>query len=299
MGRRIAFLLLLAPGAAWAQQGSQIKVVVSTQTNTTNAANIADCDGSSDATTTWSWSATNSTATNFQLVASVTASCASIASSSTSASSYLLLAFTGSGATTSPPSSILASSLASIAGVSCDGAADTPVNICLLSNVGGTLTVLYSDIFTFQLAIPPQPTITSVNPGDSQLTVNVQTGTSTNEYQAITAVTYTVTCSPSTSTGAGSSSSTGPAGPITVGGLTNGVAYTAVAQPFSQLGNQGPLSATFPAGVDTTPEPFEDFWNIYKNAGGVEQGGCGAGGAGALGAVGVLATFLWLRRRRR
>jgi len=285
----LAVLLLARPEAAWCQpQGSAIRVQVSTEPNTVNEANIGEC--TSDGTSFWTWMAptTISTPTNFQLSASDTATCATIASFPISPS-YTLDIFPGSSTTSSPPSSISTGYLASLAGVTCDTGADTTVNICLTADLTGNLplTVLYSDTFTFQLAIPPVPTITSVSANDSSLTVNVEPGTATFRNQAVTGVTYSVVCTPvdtpATTSPSQAGQNTGPAGPITVGGLTNGVPYTVTAQGFSWLGNSGPVSAPFLVGADTTPVAGR-------------SSGCGTGEGGVAGLAGLLA-FLSLRRR--
>jgi uncharacterized protein (TIGR03382 family) len=125
--------------------------------------------------------------------------------------------------------------------------------------------------------------------------VAVTPGTKTATEQADTGITYTVSCS---APGATTSTATGNAGNIVCGGLTNGVSYSISATGISAAGNPGVSAASWPAGADTTPLPFEDFWTTYKSRGGIEQGGCGTGGAGALAPALALVALLAARRRR-
>jgi probable F420-dependent oxidoreductase len=79
-----------------------------------------------------------------------------------------------------------------------------------------------------------------------------------------------------------------------VTGLMNGVTYAVTVRSFSIAGNP---SATDGTGSGT-PVPVTDFFEGYKNAGGVEQGGCGAGAAGPLGLLFAAAALAVLRRRK-
>jgi hypothetical protein len=46
-----------------------------------------------------------------------------------------------------------------------------------------------------------------------------------------------------------------------------------------------------------TPKPVDDFWEVYRKAGGTENGGCG-GPAGPLALAGLAGVVLAARRRR-
>ena len=136
----------------------------------------------------------------------------------------------------------------------------------------------------------------SASPGDGQLSLNGTSGTATATETAVTGLTFTVTCTPPA--GGSAKSATGNAGNIVCSGLTNGTPYTVTAVATSSAGNVGAVSAAFGPGDSTTPLPFVDFWTVYKSAGGVETGGCGAGGAGSLAPLLAVLGFLVARRRR-
>ena len=86
---------------------------------------------------------------------------------------------------------------------------------------------------------------------------------------------------------------------VTISGLTNGVNYKIAAAASDIYGNVGPLSAL----VCATPQPIDDFWNVYGGpAGGgfcaLEGAGMPAGAAAFAGAMLVAAIGLVRRRRR-
>lgn len=85
--------------------------------------------------------------------------------------------------------------------------------------------------------------------------------------------------------------------------LVNGVTVSVAVAAFDLVGNVGPLSNV----TCTAPEPVDDFFRLYREAGGTGGGGyCdvgggvgrAAGGAGLLGAALALA-FVSVRRARR
>ncbi len=298
MGKRIAILLLLAPGAASAQ-GTLAAQVAS---RPANVANRSDCTSINNVTSTWTW--TSSTApvvgTDNYLLAANSTTCSTTVPTLGSTSLVWNADILSTGQTQSF-SQVLVATMATAGGVSdCAAANDTTIYICvyLVSSSATSITnPVAQTTFNFQLAIPPPPVINSVSPNDSSLTVSVSPGTTDTLHNATTGVTYTVTCTPASGTGS-TGTGTGSAGNITCGGLTNNVSYTVTAIGSSAAGNPGPVSNTFPAGQDTTPLPFESFWQVYKDAGGVETGGCGSGGTAALAPVGAALALLALRRRR-
>jgi len=78
-----------------------------------------------------------------------------------------------------------------------------------------------------------------------------------------------------------------------IDGLTNGVIYDVVVFAYTESDNQSEASNM----MTGTPQPVDDSWDHYQDAGGQERGGCATGAAGALallGAAGVLA----MRRRK-
>ena len=79
-------------------------------------------------------------------------------------------------------------------------------------------------------------------------------------------------------------------------GISLGERYYVMVVPVNREGNPGLLTNTIVEGV---AQPTNDFWEAYRGAGGVEQGGyCGAAG-GAAGAWWLIAGWIpWARRRR-
>lgn len=79
-----------------------------------------------------------------------------------------------------------------------------------------------------------------------------------------------------------------------IGGLQNNVAYA-----IAVVGYTADFNPSDPSNIGTSaPVPVQDFWNIYKAAGGQETGGCSSGLAGPVGLL-VLAGALALVRRRK
>lgn len=97
------------------------------------------------------------------------------------------------------------------------------------------------------------------------------------------------------------SSSTATEGHVT--GLANGHSYSIGIAGVDSVGNIGPLSGL----VCGTPEPTEDFYQLYRDAGGTAGGGfCAIGhgshrslGAGALALLSLSTAALVVRLRRR
>lgn len=79
-----------------------------------------------------------------------------------------------------------------------------------------------------------------------------------------------------------------------VEGLENGVNYRFTVFSLSAARNL----SEFGLWTMGSPVPTSDFWEYYRGAGGVEQGGCAAGAAGPLALLGVAALVAALRRRR-
>jgi uncharacterized protein (TIGR03382 family) len=296
MLRRATLLLCFLPGIGLGQTtlAGTVTATVTTQ-GTSNLANRVEC-ASTTSNATWNIAATSLTITagdKWRLATQVQAG--------------------NTGCATTPPAGVLdviatgANQVVPLVPVrtmgtaapvgDCLGASDVPVWLCAYYLPGGSTVnaqvIQGSTAFNFQLAIPPKPVISGVNPGDGQLSVNVLPGTTTALEKATASVTYTVTCTPAAG---GTSVTGGPAnsGTIVCPGLTNGVAYTVAATGLSAAGNTGPASDS----SSGMPLPFLDFWQVYKGQGGVEQGGCSTGGAGPLAPVLALLGLLAVRRRR-
>jgi uncharacterized protein (TIGR03382 family) len=283
--------MLLLPGAALAQ---------STVLSNPAYANRTSCV-STTAATTWSWVApvVPASADLYRLAAykGTNACSTTVPNSGDSAT----VATDLSGPTQTDSASILIGEIQAAAALDCAGASDQPVTLCVyLIPSSGTSSIVSTGRFDFWLAVPPKPIIKSVTPANAALKVVVNHGTATTTETAVGAeVIFTVTCTPAgggvASTAKGNASQT-----ITCGGLANGTTYTVTAQGTSAggNGNAGAVSDPYSDANATTPQPFVGFWDVYQQAGGVEQGGCGAGGGGALAPAAALLAALALRRRR-
>jgi MYXO-CTERM domain-containing protein len=302
MLRRATLLLCLLPGAALAQVTTpgSTSALVTTQ-GVSGLANQAEC-ASTTSTSNWTISSSVSpviaNGDRYRLGAA-TQSTGCATSGTVPAGISQDVTATGS---TQAVNGVFVSAIAATASVgSCTQANDVPIVLCVYYLPGGSTAnwqLASQGTFVFQLAIPPKPTIGGVTPGDSQLSVSVAAGTATATETATRSVTYKVTCTPST--GGGSPSIGGPSnvGTVVCGGLTNSIPYTVTAQASSQAGNLGAVSDVTGPNASTTPLPFLNFWQVYKNQGGVEEGGCSTGGAGTLGPALALLGLLAARRRR-
>ena len=145
--------------------------------------------------------------------------------------------------------------------------------------------------FILQFAKPSPPTGVSASPGSDKLYVS---WTASDPSGPALADHYVATATPSAGGSTVSSGSVTGTSAI-IDGLQNGTEYSVVVYAYSIGGNQSDPSS--PA-VNATPVPGADFWDVYKNRGGQEQGGCSTGGAGALGLLGA-AGLLALRWRTR
>lgn len=83
-------------------------------------------------------------------------------------------------------------------------------------------------------------------------------------------------------------------GPFRMAGLVNYVPYAVAVYAYTSA-----ETASDPSNVASSePQVVNDFWRTYKDAGGVETGGCSAGFAGPLGLGILLATLALVRRRK-
>jgi uncharacterized protein (TIGR03382 family) len=288
---RASLLLLLLPGFALGQTGTV--TAFATSQGVIGQANRADC-ASGTATATWAIVTTGLTLTTgdkWRL------STSSGACSTTVPTTYLTEVLASS--TTQSITGVFVQQMGTEGSVSCTGANNQPINLCVYYLPGGTIPanpLVFTGTFNFQTAIPPAPNVNSSSPGDGQLSINVTSGTGTATETAVTGLTFTVTCTPPA--GGTASTATGNAGNIVCSGLTNGTAYTITAVATSSAGNVGAVSAALGPSASTTPLPFVDFWSVYKSAGGVDQGGCASGGAGTIAPALALLGLLLARRRR-
>ena len=290
MLRRATLLLLLLPGIGLAQTSTGTVTATVTTQGTPGLANRTEC-ASDTSVATWNivtQGITTATGDKWRLSTAASGQCSTTVPATTFLKDILV---TG---TTQSVTGIFVKQMATEASVAtCDQANDIQISLCVYYLPQGqvpTTTVVFTGVFSFQLAIPPTPVITKVTPGDAQLTVAVTPGTPTATETAATGVTYKVSC--------GTSTATGNAGNIVCSGLTNGTSYLVTATATSAAGNPGLSAASVGPNDSTTPLPFLSFWDKYKSDGGVETGGCSTGGAGALAPVLALLGLLVARRRR-
>jgi len=149
---------------------------------------------------------------------------------------------------------------------------------------------------TINVAKPAAPTGVSARSGDGALTVSWTDGSPAASSWVVTAApdptppgdaNCTVTA---TATVTQDCSSSG----CRVANLTNDACYSVTVQGFSAFNNPSDVSAA----ASGVPRPADDFWEVYKGAGGVEEGGCGSGSASALALLVLASVAPRLRRRR-
>jgi hypothetical protein len=141
------------------------------------------------------------------------------------------------------------------------------------------------------LSPPPVPVNVSVAAGDSALYVSWADGVA----NGVAAASYEVTAVASTPPDAADTHTQSFTGKTNnrVTGLTNSVIYSVTVRSVSAGSNRSEWTAA----VFGTPAPVSDFWDVYKSAEGVEQGGCGGGPAGLVSLLGVALALRGLRRK--
>ncbi|MBX3182978.1 MAG: fibronectin type III domain-containing protein [Polyangiaceae bacterium] len=184
----------------------------------------------------------------------------------------------------------------------------------MLDNSSDTAINQLSWDTSYDLAGPPAPAGVSAGIGEEQLTVSWRAPTDTDlaSYRfycdsaagggdgggACTSAALVPGEVPSSEYECGSNSSrTATSG--TVSGLTNFQEYVVGVSAVDNLGNAGPLSEL----VCATPEPVDDFFELYRRAGGKGGGGyCAMSPSQAparpLGVVVGLGMLGWFLRRR-
>lgn len=170
------------------------------------------------------------------------------------------------------------------ASVSCTDS-NTTLYVCALDVTANT--VLSSSI-ALNTQAPAAPTGVTAQPGNSALYVSwtAPAGSPSASTYNIRATSQSDPSDTHTRTGCTGTSNQ------RIDGLTNGVTYDVVVFAVSSAGNKSAESNT----ATGTPVPTDDFWTRYRQAGGVEEGGCNGGPAGVLSPLLLLAA-LWLRRR--
>jgi hypothetical protein len=295
MERRAVLLALLLPVPALAQT----LTITDSSGSASPTINIAQCEGTASKSFNFSWTVTSTTtAATFNLEASDTSGCPDATSSNNAHTKALGTSITASNNSGVYPSSgtvNAATTLLPGLNIQCRGA-QTPVYICVrsfdasgaqISATAATATI------TVDGAQPAPPTGVVVTPGDSALNVSWSSSSSSadggtsgvaSSYRVV--ATSTVDGTTKTQTVTGTSAR--------IEGLTIGTTYAVTVVAISTGGNESDPSAA----VNGTPVQVDDFWRLYKSAGGREQGGCSTGAAGLLALVGAAFALRALSGRR-
>jgi hypothetical protein len=186
------------------------------------------------------------------------------------------------------------SALVTGAGYGCTGA-DQTIYICVeqFPGTGDTSINSAKGTIKLQLAAPNTPNAPSVAPGDQALNVSWTDGTTgggaTPASWRVTAICSDATQDPSPHEQTTTRRSLRMSGLVN---LTAPAEYEVTVVAISEGANESPESAP---GFGR-PQPVNDFYSYYTDAGGTEQGGCG-GPAGALSLLSLAALLGVLRRR--
>lgn len=122
------------------------------------------------------------------------------------------------------------------------------------TNVNGTSPASASVSATLAQTMPLQPTISSTDSGDGELILFVSQSS-----QPTTVDSYKATCTDDTNTYTGTSTTS----PITVSGLTNGVAYTCTVTATNSVGTSSASAATAPITPEETTTGLP-VWLLYQ-----------------------------------
>ncbi len=295
--RRVALLCLL-PTAALAQTPGQATI---TEPDGDAYVNLAECNGSTADTLTIAWQVGNGgvapttvpAGTTVNLTLSTDSACPPGSSSVVwKPGAPLDAGQSASGGYPTTGSSLTVATVLTQLGLNGCASQQTAIYACASMSVSGT-TYSATGKITLDTQLPPAPVLASVSPGDSALIVSYSPGTPGTSAPA-TSDHYVAQATGPDGVAHSSNSTTNSSG-TRIGGLVNGVTYDVVVFAYNVAGNQSAASNT----MSGTPEPVTDFWQAYKDAGGREKGGCGAGPAGEPSAILALLASLLARRRRR
>ncbi|GEJ55510.1 fibronectin type III domain-containing protein [Anaeromyxobacter diazotrophicus] len=292
MTRRLSVLACLACAPALA--AAQVVVSESTGSGTVYI-NSGECNNAPADTLSLQWSVTT-TAASYDLYVSDTAGCP-IPSTNTNTNAHTNSFVTG--VASSSYTGITAATLLSKVPIQCTSTTNSVAYICVFA--AGTNANSGSPLATgsvqLDLASPAKPNLLSLTPGDGSLNANWDLGTGSAAAGTIgSANSFRVHYAPADGSAAqqyreftGASTRSGR-----VTGLTNNVPYTVTVTALTIGGNESLPSDP----ITGSPIPVDDFWRLYQNAGGREQGGCASGAAG-LAALVALAPLVLRRKRRR
>ncbi|HET9594898.1 MAG TPA: fibronectin type III domain-containing protein [Anaeromyxobacteraceae bacterium] len=307
MLQRLALLVVLALVPA-VSRGQTINVNESNDLD--NIINLAECNGTVQNNLAFTWTISQiQTGGNLTLLASDTIGCPQNQTNSAAKTTTITSSINAGNATGSFPAAgdtpVSASRLLATLGIPCNSASTSTLLFCIVqpgasSGSNNSTTVVANGSIPLDLAAPVAPVITSVSPAEAALVVNWEPGTggadagapgSATSYNIYRAGPGEDVTNPPTRCGSVTGANTTQG---RCNGLVNGTEYTVAVTAVSQGGNESKKSLT----AAETPEPVNDFWRTYHNAGGREQGGCATGAAG-LTALVLLVPLAFRRARRR
>jgi len=297
MLRRLAVLAFLsaAPALASAQT-----ITIAESNDQDQTINIAECNNTAQDTISFQWTvATTTITTTYDLFVSNTSGCptASSTSNSNAVTNPIATGINGTATTGSFSGGQTAGQLLQNIGIPSCTSATTAMFFCVFAPgaQGTTAAALATGSLKVDLLGPPAPTITSITPGDGALNVTWLNGAGSADAGTTGAATnYNIFAVPLD----GSASEklflkvTGGKMNGRIEGLINDKEYSVTVTALTVGGNESPRSEP----ATGTPVIILDFWRLYQQANGREQGGCATGAAG-LTALLALAPLLWRRRR--
>jgi hypothetical protein len=173
---------------------------------------------------------------------------------------------------------------------SCD-VADFRIYVCVrLLDSSGSTVATGSAALRFQLERPPPPVSLVVTAGDSALHVSWEAGSATTDAPASSKAYRVFAAAGGDTIDSSKTDSTS----LRLGGLQNGTTYDVWIVAYSEAGNASDASEKSTG----TPAPVDDFYEVYRKAGGSSQGGCQSTGAGELASALLVMVGLLMCRRR-
>lgn len=297
MLRRLAVLVCLS--AAPALAGAQT-LTINEGSNQDGYINIAECNNTKQDTLSFQWTVSSTTTNVFDLFVSNTSGCPTATSTTNlNAISSFVATVTGTATTGSLAGQQTASQLLSSVQIPCSSSTSALWFCVFATGTQNTTTgALVTNNIKLDLLTPTAPTITSVTPGDGALNVSWSNAGSGGADAGTpgAATRYTISVVPAD---AAPKEVTDGRTDGRIEGLTIGTQYSVTVTALTVGGNpslpsEAATGTTAP--FNTVPVAILDFWRLYQQDRGREQGGCATGAAG-LTALLALAPLLWRRRR--
>jgi hypothetical protein len=295
MAQRLLTILLVAPSIALAQTTVSGVVTVAENADQDKVINVAECSNQTQDNLQITWTFSAGGTAPFTLLASDQTACPQSSSSGGTITAKTVTMGTTSTNNFADPQTV-ATRITSVFGENCPSTATT-LFVCVVDSANNLIT----GSIMLDLAAPPAPVANTPTPGDGALNVSWSQGSGSVDGGSGAANSFRVYCDESANVADGGAISRKCADVSGQGttktrieGLRNGTEYAVEVVAVSQGGNESGRSNR----VFGTPVQIDDFWRLYQQDGGREQGGCAAG-AGGLVALLALAPLAWRRRRRR